>query len=355
MSYNPILERNYLLELVKYADYPSIIKLCTLNKQLDFICRNDIQIRNIINRKRISDKTDRFLQTYPQFPLILAARIGDVEIVDELINRGYDPSIDNNEAILVASSNGHLPVVDRLLQDERVDPSDLNNRAIILASENGHLRVVDRLLQDERVDPSDSDNLSIRRANEIGNLPVVERLLQDERIDPTDFNNRLIKNASESGYSPVVERLLRDYRVWNSLSNQEKEEYFKQIGKRIYSPLPPNTVPFPPSLLPSFVQTSYPLPPPPPTGLPFTTQFPTNLPNIIPRSLVQTFYSIPTRQTPLPTRQAPLPTRQAPLPTRQSPLLNRQTPLPTRQTPLLNRQAPLPTRQTPLPTRQGSL
>ena len=248
MNYNPILDRNYLLDLIKYADYQSIIKLCTLNKQLDFICRNDIQIRNIINRKRISDKTDRFLQRNPaeQFPLILAVQNDDVEIVDELINRGYDPSADYNSAIRYASSNGHLPVVDRLLQDERVDPSVDTNVAISLASESG-------------------------------NLLVVERLLQDERVDPSNYNNFAIRLASLIRHLPVVERLLQDYRVWNSLSNQEKDKYFKQIGKRVYSPLAPNTVPLPPSV----VQTSYSLPPPAPTGPPFTTQFPTNIP--IPR------------------------------------------------------------------------
>ena len=37
---------------------------------------------------------------------------------------------DDNYAIQLASENGHLEVVERLLQDERVDPSADNNYAI---------------------------------------------------------------------------------------------------------------------------------------------------------------------------------------------------------------------------------
>jgi hypothetical protein len=48
--------------------------------------------------------------------------------------------------------NGHLAVVERLLQDERVDPSADDNYAVRWAAQNGHLAVVDRLLEDDRVD-----------------------------------------------------------------------------------------------------------------------------------------------------------------------------------------------------------
>ena len=63
-----------------------------------------------------------------------------------------DPSsADNNQAIRDASLNGHLAVVDRLLQDGRVDPSACDNDAIRLASARKHHLVVDRLMQDPRV------------------------------------------------------------------------------------------------------------------------------------------------------------------------------------------------------------
>ena len=46
---------------------------------------------------------------------------------------------------------GHIEVVQLLLQDSRVDPSAKNNRAILAASQNGHTKVVQLLIADERV------------------------------------------------------------------------------------------------------------------------------------------------------------------------------------------------------------
>jgi hypothetical protein len=91
-------------------------------------------------------------------------------------------------AIKSASLNGHLAVVDRLLQDERVDPAADDNNAIKSASRNGHLAVVDRLLQDERVDPAADDSEAIRWASRNGYSAIIKRLLQDERVDPTSLH-----------------------------------------------------------------------------------------------------------------------------------------------------------------------
>ena len=77
---------------------------------------------------------------------------------------------------LNASLNGHLAVVERLLEDSRVDPSADRNRAIRMASQNGHLPVVERLLEDSRVDPSAQDNWAIKLASQNGHSAVVERL-----------------------------------------------------------------------------------------------------------------------------------------------------------------------------------
>ena len=64
----------------------------------------------------------------------------DAELLDLLLNSGVDPSAENNNAILAASWNGHVAVVERLLQD----PSAENNYAIRIASRNGHTAVDNR-------------------------------------------------------------------------------------------------------------------------------------------------------------------------------------------------------------------
>jgi ankyrin repeat protein len=85
---------------------------------------------------------------------IKACKTGNLEMVNACLASGVDPSANDNSAIRWASFNGHISVVDRLLQDKRVDPSVNDNSSIRMASENGHISVVDRLLQDKRVDPS---------------------------------------------------------------------------------------------------------------------------------------------------------------------------------------------------------
>ena len=108
-------------------------------------------------------------------------RVGNQnERVGILLKRiDVDPSARYNDAIRQASKNGHIEVVNRLLQDPRVDPSARDNYAIRFASINGHIEVVNRLLQDNRVDPSDRDNWAIRHASYSGHIEVVNRLLQD--------------------------------------------------------------------------------------------------------------------------------------------------------------------------------
>jgi len=142
-----------------------------------------------------------------------AAKHGDVQLVDLLIQAGVDPSANDNEGLLLASKYGHLPVVNRLLQDERVDPSVEDNYAIRWACCYGHLSVVDRLLQDKRVNPAARDNYAIQTASENGHLSVVNRLLQDERVDPSAYNNYCINFAAGGGHLSVVDRLLQDERV----------------------------------------------------------------------------------------------------------------------------------------------
>lgn len=100
-----------------------------------------------------------------------------------LKDKRVDSSDQNNEAIILASGNGHIDVVDILLSKRKfplprvknnsglrrnigkaaaansrnlyklVYPSDQNNRAIILASSNGNIDVVKRLLEENRVNP----------------------------------------------------------------------------------------------------------------------------------------------------------------------------------------------------------
>jgi hypothetical protein len=115
--------------------------------------------------------------------------------------------------VRLAAANGHLAVVERLLQDEGVDPSANDNHALRQAVQNGHLAVIERLLQDKLVDPSARDNDAIQHAANNGHVAVIDRLLQDERVDPSANDNYAVGWAALRGHFAIVERLLEDDRV----------------------------------------------------------------------------------------------------------------------------------------------
>ena len=106
-----------------------------------------------------------------------------------------------------AAKNGHLDVVQLLLEDPRVDPSANHNLAIRLAALYGRHQIVKLLFTDPRVDPSDKliHNSAIRLAARNGHLKVVKLLLEDPRVDPSNDHNR-----------EIVKLLLTDPRVYSN-------------------------------------------------------------------------------------------------------------------------------------------
>ena len=234
------LPRDVKYELLEKMTYPELMKMCQVSKDFGRICQQEdnlIRIKYVDymkHRVEMDYKIDleNFKKKYGHLPsfgqlgskLILSSYYGRPRNVDFLIDQGVDPTALDNLAIIWASKNGHLPVVERLLLDERTDPSALYNFAIRSASVNGHLPVVERLLLDERTDPAAQRNEAIRYASESGHLPVVERLLLDPRVNPADQRNYAIAWASKNGHLPVVERLLLDPRVRSTLSAYMKDQ-----------------------------------------------------------------------------------------------------------------------------------
>jgi ankyrin repeat protein len=145
--------------------------------------------------------------------LVRALDCGHLEQVDRRLKENLDLKALGDYLLIVPCVNGHVAIVDRLLQDKRFDPRFNGHGAIQEGAAAGRLAVVKRLLEDERVDPSAEDNEAVRRAARSGHLAVVKRLLEDVRVDPSAGNNEAIKAAAAQGHLAVVELLARDVRV----------------------------------------------------------------------------------------------------------------------------------------------
>ena len=90
-------------------------------------------------------KPIKLTENQKQNLMVWACKHGHIAVVRKLIDQeGADVGAYNNQALYLASNNGHLEVV-RLLLDKGADVSACNNYALYLASRYGHLEVVELL------------------------------------------------------------------------------------------------------------------------------------------------------------------------------------------------------------------
>ena len=75
-----------------------------------------------------------------------ACKKGNEEIVQMLLDHGFDPACSNNEPFILACEYGHVKVVRMLLEDGQVDPHARDNRAFLSAAKNRNDHVVQLLL-----------------------------------------------------------------------------------------------------------------------------------------------------------------------------------------------------------------
>ncbi|KAF8248375.1 hypothetical protein K440DRAFT_642690 [Wilcoxina mikolae CBS 423.85] len=144
--------------------------------------------------------------------LLSACATADINLVDILL-KGRTSGIsmvpgELSNAIVHATSFGHLSDIDRLLQEN----PNLNAR--VKAAEGGHLAVVERLLQENAdVNATDSKMTALQAAAGGGHLAVVERLLQENAdvnaSTSSYFGSMALQAAERGGHLAVVERLLQ--------------------------------------------------------------------------------------------------------------------------------------------------
>lgn len=149
---------------------------------------------------------DQFLKHYsPNQIFIFAAGMGEMNAFIRYYSF-CDPSVDNNLACRLASSNGHTEILEILLNDQRVDPSDQDNYSLKSASQGGYAEVVYILLKDVRVDPSASDNYAIGVASILGHVEIVKALLNHDRLElPNEF--WALRYAFMKGNTVIVDLL----------------------------------------------------------------------------------------------------------------------------------------------------
>jgi ankyrin repeat protein len=154
-------------------------------------------------------KTSGRLSECINYALILSSRSGDSKIVQLLLSHGADPSSQQGQALISAADGGYIGVAMLLLNHPLEIRTKWIDEAMIRAAGNGHLEVVEHLIQ-RGANVHAFNDCALIRASGNGLLPVVARLLK-LGADPSVYNGEALIAACGSGYIEVAEALLPLY------------------------------------------------------------------------------------------------------------------------------------------------
>ena len=165
---------------------------------------------------------------------IEACKKGDLYAVKNLIDRGIDPSMNDDEAIQLASFHGHTEIVEYLLDDIRVNPCANYNYAIRTACMDNSIDIV-RVLLSKNVDPSACFNQCIIYCCKYNHIDLYDLLIKDVRVNPFKTGgDSTILRAARHDDTELLYRLLTDPRFENNmLENPELSLFYKNVDKVI--------------------------------------------------------------------------------------------------------------------------
>jgi hypothetical protein len=185
--------------------------ICLSNSEKDGITANDpYLLALLIYYSEFDPFSEHNIKMLLKSPLICEAL---------LKSERFDPRLENNFAIRVASEFNHISVVEKLLKSPDVDPSAMQSYALRLACANGHDIIVNTLLIDGRCDPTAENDSSIVLAVVKGHAKVVQHLLNDKRSNPTVKSHHLIRYTLINNYHEILWLLLKDGRIDPCLDN----------------------------------------------------------------------------------------------------------------------------------------
>jgi ankyrin repeat protein len=137
--------------------------------------------------------------------LIVASKIGHLEMVKFLVNRGAWVGCVQNSAVILASEYGYLSIV-KFLVYKGADIKAQDNAAVIWACKYGHLEVV-KYLVSLGADITAKNNLAIIWATGNGHLDVVKYLVENG-VNVTVYKNHVLKSATEKDHLDIVKYIL---------------------------------------------------------------------------------------------------------------------------------------------------
>lgn len=124
---------------------------------------------------------------------------GNLERVMRFIEDGLDPNHDGGKATIIASSYGHLDILEYLVAKGAI----LTHDALVSASKEGHLLILEFILTLPYIDPSEPNNMAIEVAYINNETTIVSRLLYHE----SKIQNTLLEEEYMRFHTEILSHL----------------------------------------------------------------------------------------------------------------------------------------------------
>lgn len=148
------------------------------------------------------------------------------DIVKLLLDYIYHPNEQTDSALNIASYKNYTEVVKVFINKPIFIDYCTYNNTLSNVSTNGNITIIKLLLSMENFKNEDiSYNEAIQEAAKEGHLDIVELLINDNRIDPSQNRNIASSWASIYGHYNISKILFSDLRVRNTLASNYPQLY----------------------------------------------------------------------------------------------------------------------------------
>jgi ankyrin repeat protein len=151
----------------------------------------------------------------------MAVQEGHIPVIELLLEKGnVNPAANENAALRIASENGLTDIVQLLLERPEVNPGALNNEALMDATRNGHTDIVRLLLAHPKFNPSVGVDQAAFLASSMNHADIVKLFIIDGRLNPSILHMFTLNHAAQFGNVDLV-RFLLGY------------PYFSQVAREV--------------------------------------------------------------------------------------------------------------------------
>ena len=155
-------------------------------------CNNTIDsVDRIYNRIYLTPDHEKYNSINES--MCLAAKFGNIEIVDKMVALGADYY---DWAIISAANNGHIGIVDKLLALGATN----YNSTMATAAENGHMEIIDKML----ALGADAYGWAMSSAAKNGHIKIIDKMIA---LGANNYNQSMTA-AALNGHIEIIDKML---------------------------------------------------------------------------------------------------------------------------------------------------